>query len=375
VVVVGLAATALVRRRTHDDVHSVEHYHRSLHTLEEIRTHTPAAMNGDSSAAEPANALKSERAGSTTVRLTEPGHQVGPPPPPPPVPIGAEPLRFDDAATTDEESESASSATTDTSDTSAGSATTAESSASAASVESPLSAASNGTPTSAASNGTPVSAASNGSAAAAISVGSIGAANSEHPPSTFMSGSEDPAMHGIDKRPRRVAAPAAAIAVVGVLIVILIVTGFHSTSTHHEKGSSTAHSVGSTATAPGQRTIPAHRHPAATTTVPTPTVSAPSAVTAHSATYTVGPTTYTLNLSAVNGECWLEATNTANGSVLFSGTLLSGQSHSVSATGGVTVVAGAPQSFSATVNGAPVALPSGYQAPFTLTFQNPPVAF
>jgi hypothetical protein len=33
------------------------------------------------------------------------------------------------------------------------------------------------------------------------------------------------------------------------------------------------------------------------------------------------------------------------------------------------VIAGAPAAFSATINGSAVSLPSGYQAPFTLSFQ------
>jgi hypothetical protein len=59
---------------------------------------------------------------------------------------------------------------------------------------------------------------------------------------------------------------------------------------------------------------------------------------------------------------------TPNGNVLFSSVLLAGQSHIVAATGPVTVVAGAPSSFAATVDGAPVSLPPGAQAPFTLSF-------
>ena len=39
VVVALVAAAALLLRRSQDDVHSVEHYHRQLHTLEEIRSH------------------------------------------------------------------------------------------------------------------------------------------------------------------------------------------------------------------------------------------------------------------------------------------------------------------------------------------------
>ncbi|HXZ63041.1 MAG TPA: hypothetical protein VEG62_09875, partial [Acidimicrobiales bacterium] len=46
IVVVALvavvAAIVMLRRRAHDDVHSVEHYHRQLHTLEEMRAHDAA---------------------------------------------------------------------------------------------------------------------------------------------------------------------------------------------------------------------------------------------------------------------------------------------------------------------------------------------
>ncbi len=78
--------------------------------------------------------------------------------------------------------------------------------------------------------------------------------------------------------------------------------------------------------------------------------------------------TYALSLSATGAECWIDATDTATGSVLFTGTLFSGQSHTIAATGPVTVIAGAPAAFSATVDGTAVTLPSGYQAPFTLRF-------
>jgi hypothetical protein len=75
-------------------------------------------------------------------------------------------------------------------------------------------------------------------------------------------------------------------------------------------------------------------------------------------------------LAATNGECWVQATNTSTGAVLFSGTLFAGQSHTLAITGPLTVIAGAPDAFAATVDGAAVALPPGFQAPFTLTFQS-----
>jgi hypothetical protein len=115
-------------------------------------------------------------------------------------------------------------------------------------------------------------------------------------------------------------------------------------------------------------------HETTTTTTSTtapPSVSAPTAATAHTATYTVTAPTYSLTVAATTGQCWVDVTNTATGAVLFTTTLQSGQSHAVPATGPVTVIAGAPAVFSATVNGAPVALPPGNQAPFTLKFQTP----
>ena len=112
------------------------------------------------------------------------------------------------------------------------------------------------------------------------------------------------------------------------------------------------------------------RHQTSTTTAPAPpAVSEPQGATTHAATYHVAATNYSLSLAATAGECWIEVTNTANGSALFTATLFPGQSHTIAATGPVTVIAGAPGSFTATVNGSAVTLPLGYQAPFTLTFQ------
>ncbi len=289
VVVVGVVAAVLVRRRSHDDVHSVEHYHRQLHTLEEIRAHPPADHeNGNGEATFPASAFRVSS--STTVRLTEPGKTVVPPVPPPPVPNPAEPVAFGD----DEDD-----------------------------------------------------------------------AGPEPVPATFMSGSDDRVMHAINHRPRRLGGPAAAVAAVTVLIVVLVVTGLHSSNnpTHHAGTPTTASTSGTHPRHTGQQ------RPAPTTTSTAPlTVSAPAASTAHGATYHVADATYALDLAATSGQCWVEATDTATGSVLFTGTLFSGQSHTIAATGPVTVIAGAPAAFSASVDGSAVTLPFGYQAPFTLSF-------
>ena len=78
---------------------------------------------------------------------------------------------------------------------------------------------------------------------------------------------------------------------------------------------------------------------------------------------------YSLTLSATTGECWVDVDQHRDGRGALHDDSASGQSHAIAATGPVTVIAGAPAAFAATVNGAPVALPSGNQAPFTLHFQ------
>jgi hypothetical protein len=298
VVVVAVIAAVLVRQRSHDDVHSVEHYHRQLHTLEEMRTHpSPGGEDTNGEAAYPASTFRVS--GSSAVRLTEPGHALVPPVPPPPVANPTEPVTFDDD---DEDAPEAS-------------------------------------------------------------------------PGSFMTGGRDKAMDGINHRPRRLGGPIAAVAVVVVLVAVLIVTGLHSSPPKgHGKSSNSATTTHVTVATHGTHatqgsTHPGGRHPTPTTTTTAPpAISAPQAVSAHAATYQVSSASYSLVLAATNGECWVEATSTATGSVLFTTTLFSGQSHTVPATGPVTVIAGAPGAFAATVNGAAVTLPPGNQAPFTLHF-------
>jgi hypothetical protein len=295
VVVLGVMAAVLLLRRSHDDVHSVEHYHRQLHTLEEIRAHpagdSPNGPNGRDSdqadaggpAAFPASAFRVS--GSSTVRLTEADRPVVPPVPPPPVANPSKPVTFDDAG-------------------------------------------------------------------------------ADPVPVTFMTGNEDRVIHSINHRPRRLGGPIAAVAAVLVLVVVLILTGLHSNATKHH---------GKPAAAASPTTHPANtqKHHESTTTTSTtapPPVSAPTAPTAHTASYTVSASTYSLKLAATTGQCWVDVTNPATGAVLFTTTLQSGQSQAITATGPVTVIAGAPAVFAASVDGAPVTLPPGNQAPFTLTF-------
>lgn len=344
VVIVGVAIWVLLQRRSRDDVHSVQDYHRQLHTLEEMRSH-PSRPDGngdgtvDGRAAHPSPAL---RAGSSTVRLTDPDKPLVPPVPPPPVANPARPFTFDDDgggsvrpigpgapdAAANGEADADRAADEDGSDGEREHEPEAE---------------------------VP------GAAGAPLTTNGASAIRSRPPKG------EKRAMHSIDHRPRRLGAPLAAIGAVTVLIVVLVVTGLHTTNSKspHSGAAATVTTTSAAATHHSHGT-----HHATTTTTAAPVVSAPSGASAHGATYQVAAANYSLALSATSGECWVQATDSA-GSVLFSGVLLAGQSHALSATGPLTVIAGAPNAFTATVNGSPVSLPAIAQAPFTLKFLTP----
>jgi hypothetical protein len=191
-----------------------------------------------------------------------------------------------------------------------------------------------------------------------------------------MSGVEDKAMHSINQRPKRLGALVAMAAVI-LLIVVLVLAGMHSNSTppkHPTSGTAT------TVTTPPARTHPhsgttatnghqSNRRSASTTTTVAPVVSAPAATSPNEANYQVGVASYSLALSATSSDCWVSATSDSTGAVLFSGILSAGQSNTIAVTGPITVVAGAPDAFAATVNGVAVQLPFGFQAPFTLKLE------
>jgi hypothetical protein len=307
VVVVGVVAAVSLRRRSQDDVHSVEHYHRQLHTLEEMRTHPTGSEANNGEASYPASAFRVST--SPTVRLTEPSGSVVPPVPPLPVTDPGRAVTFDDSPDADADADADAEAEVRT-------------------------------------NGRP-----------------------ENVPSTFMTGKEDRAMYSINRRPRRLAGPAAAVAAVAVLVAVLVVTGLHSNTPGHRAGKATATTV-TTSHAGTHPSRPARHASASTTTTAPPMVSAPTSVSASAATYRVADASYSLELGANNGECWVDATD-STGKVLYEGVLFTGQSVTVTATGPVAVLVGAPGAFTAKVNGAAVALPPGAQAPFTLTFQPP----
>jgi hypothetical protein len=108
----------------------------------------------------------------------------------------------------------------------------------------------------------------------------------------------------------------------------------------------------------------------ATTTTTQPTSFSPqSGATATTATYVPPTASYTLNLTAGTSPCWVSVLSSATGKSLFTGTLPAGQSQQVPAQGTTTVTIGAPSALAVTLDGEPVTMPPGFQAPFTMTMQ------
>jgi hypothetical protein len=335
VMVVLVTAALLTRRVSHDDVHSVEGYHRSLHTLEEINAHPSVSSGVGAAGAEPRARAGSaypesavRLAGTSTVRVTDAPPASVPPvsrPPRPPLPAGS-------------------------------------SGASGASGADPD-----------------------------LPVTFDDDDHSTVPVAPRAARRRDKAMSSINHRPRRLAGPAVAVACVAVLIVVLLVTGSHSVAPPHRhapasttgpgrSGShagSGSHSGSRSHSGSGTGSGSPHRArststpsstPATTPSTQPPTVSEPQSSSASAATYQVANADFTVALSATSGPCWVDATNATTGATYFVGTLTLGQQHSFAATGPVSLVVGAPNVLAASVDGTPVQLPPGFQTPFTMNF-------
>ena len=278
VVVASLLGAVLLRRRSHDDVHTIEGYHRVAHTLEVINEHPYGSQKTDAPVEVPKHAYPESTVrltDSATVRLTSAPPTAVPPVAPPETVERVGAITFDDALA-------------------------------------------------------PV-------------------------PGEPAPDRSDPAIGFMNHRPRRLLAPGLAVLAVLVLVVVLLVFGSHRAAPRHHAAATTTTTTHATTT---------------TTTAPPPAVSAPQVTSASDATYAVASSNFTLVLSATSSECWISVTGPTGASV-FSGVLAAGQQQTIPATGLVSVEIGAPSSFTATVNGAPVTLPSGYQTPLTLHFTPP----
>ena len=120
---------------------------------------------------------------------------------------------------------------------------------------------------------------------------------------------------------------------------------------------------------PTLSTTPSSDTPSSTATSTTSPTSAlaPTVTGAQSATYAAPAASYTVGLAA-SGQCWVMAQAVASGQVLWTGTLNTGDSRSLSASGTVRLELGAASDVVVTLDGKPVQLPAGFQSPFAVTF-------
>jgi Domain of unknown function (DUF4115) len=323
VVVCGLAAWAL-RRRGGDDVHSVDGYRSTLHTLEELGKPLPSARarRGGSDQGNP---------DPTTAGSSVPSSD--------PLPA-SHAFRPGSTVRIQREHEPIEDASGDVS--AAG-----------------LIAGSNPSPDRAGAAPAPL----------VFSDGSLSQ------PETIASRSSrhgDRAMSAMNHRPRHWGAPVAAVIVVLLLVGALLVLGSHHHAPRHADGASTSTSLSHTKENSG-----AHhggtKHTSTTVTSPPTTVPAqftPSpGATANDATYVAPAGNVSLVVSVASGACWVEVHDVATGHTLLAMTIESGAQQTITTTGATTILLGAPSEVTVTLNGKPVVLPTGAQSPLTLTFQ------
>lgn len=172
-----------------------------------------------------------------------------------------------------------------------------------------------------------------------------------------------------DRRP--VLATVAAAVVIGAVTAVAVVEApSHSSSSHHS--ATTATSTVARHTVLGPARASSKSAPSKTATAPSHT-GAPSGldpVTASSAsaTYQVPSAPYTVVVSDSSGPCWMEATDSANGQVLWQGTLQPGTSQSIPAGGGLVLRLGNSPAVTLTEGGQAVRLPAGAADVIDLTF-------
>ena len=150
--------------------------------------------------------------------------------------------------------------------------------------------------------------------------------------------------------------------VVGAVAVLVLVVGL-------AVALAPSHHVNTGARHAGKRPKTTTRTTDPRTTVTTPPQVQPTISTSTSAAYAAPSTGYTVGLRAT-GLCWVEATAASTGDVVWTGTLETGQTRSIPATGSLILRLGAADDVSVALNGEQVDFPPGFQSPFDLTFQS-----
>ncbi len=169
----------------------------------------------------------------------------------------------------------------------------------------------------------------------------------------------------------RAATGIAAVLLVGASVATVVVASEAGSGARRVVAANRLPAASSSASSAGHRatTSQKRRHRSRSQAIrPADSTVVPTAATLYHATVPVSSTStsYTVVVS-VTGPCWIEAKQTTTGTDLWSGVLTAGTQHTFSLTGSVLLRIGAADA-TVTMNGAPVALPSGYQVPYDLAF-------
>jgi Domain of unknown function (DUF4115) len=179
------------------------------------------------------------------------------------------------------------------------------------------------------------------------------------------------ALSSMNHRPRRWVLTTA-IVVVLLAFGALAYVGSHRNSNHPGKKSNAAatpttatdHTSHPSTTTPTTKPK-AKPKPTTPTTAPTQIVALQT--TATTASYPAPSSSYQVNVTASTEPCWIQATSTATGATLWAGTIQTGDSQMIQASGTMALDIGAAGPV-ITLNGVPVALPNPLNVPFEATF-------
>ncbi len=186
--------------------------------------------------------------------------------------------------------------------------------------------------------------------------------------------SKSSAMRSMDRSPSPLRAPLAAAFIILILIAVLVVIGQHSSSKHSSGNALVQTKTGSRPLKHASKPTRSNhvRSTSATTTttttLPPQLLPDPGTVTANSSTYSMSNSSYTVGVSATTGPCWIYLQSSSTTSVLLTLTLSPGEQKSIKVSGTTTLELGAPTVASVNIGGKPAILPTGFQAPFTMTF-------
>jgi hypothetical protein len=164
----------------------------------------------------------------------------------------------------------------------------------------------------------------------------------------------------------QVATGAVAAVVVAGLVVLFTVPRHHGSTSRERLAARREASAGSASGTGSTAGKPAAHHKSRVST-PAPQVVVPTSATRYQGTVTVPAGSYQVDVS-VTAPCWVEATETTTGTDVWSGVLTAGESHLYTLSGPVLLEIGAADA-SLTIDGTPVALPTGYQVPYDLHLQ------